>query len=101
MCQYWYLSTPKISQHHPCYFWLHFELPFDREMQIISFHTLLLVLQITVVEPCFFPSNKASQKVVTFVFFMIQKVLADTQVLVLVLFYKVLGKPSCTNFMKA
>jgi hypothetical protein len=53
------------------------------------------------VDPCFIPSDDASQKGITFLTVAVQKTLADGQTVVFVLFCELFGNPFCTHLMKA
>jgi hypothetical protein len=52
------------------------------------------------VDPCFIPSDDASQTGVTFLMVAFQKSLADGQTVVFVLSCELFGNPSCTHLMK-
>jgi hypothetical protein len=53
------------------------------------------------VDPCFVPTDDASQKGVTFLTVAVQKDLADGQTVAFVLFCELFGNQSCTHLMKA
>jgi hypothetical protein len=67
---------------------------------MFTFHTLAFALWITAAHSCFVPRDGTSQKDITFVLIVNQKVLAVIQSFAHVLFCEVLGNPSCTNLQK-
>jgi hypothetical protein len=68
---------------------------------MFPFQTLVFALQRIMVDPCFVPSDDASQKGFTFLMVAVQKASADGQTVASVLFCELFGNPSCTHLMKA
>jgi hypothetical protein len=65
------------------------------------FLTLVFALCIIVADSCFFPRNDTSQKDISFLLAVNQKVLTVIKAFTLNLFCEMLGNPYCTNFTKA
>jgi hypothetical protein len=68
---------------------------------MFPFQTMAFALRRVMVDPCFVPSDDASQKGVTFLTVAVLRASADGQMYAFVLFCELFGNLSCTHLMKA